>query len=292
MVHPSEHWALLVDQAHLVRRQMFLHRSLGREMPEVALTANLINELVQRGRGRVSATPAPAPESRYGADLELWLRGGGVLLGLRLQAKILKPGGPRSAARYAELHHKIGKQQIPQVSQLIANTPASMTPGYLFYNAIHQRPVVTSACCSHDGYKRRFGRYGLTITSAQTVQKFSNAAPRPLAELGDVLPQCVPLQCLALCPAQYLGERRNYPLPLQAASLPIRLVGGGRPTVVRDRSGELTDEVRLALRHVDVDFDDDKSAPEYVYTLITQGNIDQGAEPTARFVVVMDGDAS
>ncbi len=102
------------------------------------MTDDLIVRMTSRGRGMVVAADAPGPESKYGADLELWLRGGGLLLGLRLQAKALAPR-KRTVGTYEHLHHVVRRRSRstglvtskPQVDVLINGTPAHLNAGYL-----------------------------------------------------------------------------------------------------------------------------------------------------------------
>jgi len=288
--------ALLVEAAHFVRRSMLdARRYRGRERRETSITDDLIVRLTKRGEGLVIAADAPGPESLYGADLELWLRGGGLLLGLRLQAKSLAPR-KRKLGVYKELHHVVHRRTTSgtthpraQVDVLISGTPHYLTPGYVFYNALEQKPSVDSACCSFNGYERLHGRLALTYTSASVVRDFNRMDPRPNS-ISDILPASVPLQCLALCGGRRWwawGSGGPLPMPLQAAELPLALAGGRPPTVFLDptRDVDATDLERLAT--YPVTYDPALALPAYVTSLLTNRRMSPEEQPTASKVVIL-----
>lgn len=83
---------MLVSEARRVRAGMIFHRSeFAKERRETTITDEIVARLRRPGPGLLHIAPAPGPESRYGADIELWLRGGGYLLGMLMQAKSLHP---------------------------------------------------------------------------------------------------------------------------------------------------------------------------------------------------------
>jgi hypothetical protein len=291
--------SMLVESAHYVRRTMLASRRLrNRERRETSITDDLIVRLTTRGRGVVVAADAPGPESKYGADLELWLRGGGFLLGLRLQAKSLAPR-KKTAGSYEHLHHVVRRRSRttglvtarPQVDVLIGRTPAYLNPGYLFYNAPERKPAAGSACCSFNGYARKHGRLGLTYASAASVQQLNRMNPRPCG-IDDVLPTSVPLQCLAMCfrGGWWPQQAGVPPMPLRAADLPLALAGGGPPVVLLDPTRDIDQGFLEVARRSPLVLDEEVSPPEYVRSLLTNGVLGDDAAPTARRVLVLSED--
>ena len=291
--------SLLVESAHFVRRTMLDSRRLrGRERRETSITDDLIVRLAKRGRGIVAAVDAPGPESKYGADLELWLRGGGLLLGLRLQAKSLAPR-KRKVGIYEHLHHVVRAKSRStglvrskaQVDVLIHGTPAHLNAGYIFYNAVERKPSVGSACCSFNGYARRHGRFGLTYTSAESVRQLNRTTGRPCG-IDDVLPSSVPLQCLAMCHRWGWWPQPGGlpPMPLRAAELPLALTGGRLPVLVLDPTRDLEREALDEARRLPLVLNEDVLLPDYLRSLLSDGTMSDGADPSASRIVVLSDD--
>ena len=296
MVDPWRLNVLLVESAHFVRRTLLTSRRLrGKERRETSITDDLIVRLSTRGKGMVVAADAPGPESRFGADIELWLRGGGLLLGLRLQAKSLAPRKRRLGA-YEHLHHTVRRRsrrsgQVtsePQVKVLIRGTPAHLNAGYIFYNALETRPSVESACCSHNGFARKHGRLGLTYTSAESVEQLNSMNPQPNG-IADVLPLSVPLQCLVLCQrwGWWPDSTGPAPMPLRAADLPLGLAGGQLASLVLDPTRGLDDRVQAIIDRFPVEMNEVVRLPDYVLSLLTNGVLGEGAAPSAKRVIVL-----
>lgn len=275
---------LIVREALKSRREMlFSRREKGWEQDETYLTSRLINEWSRTGGSRVQADRVPGRESTHGADLELWLRGGGLYLGLRLQAKKLFPSGKgRSPGTYKELHHLVGHTAgKAQVQVLIDATPSPLNPGYLFYNGLERKPRIDDGCCTLDGYERTNGRLGLTVTSAEFVKSLYDLSPQKKS-LGAVLPHSVPLQCLVLCRRQY--RWRNAGMPLDAA-LPLDLAGFRRLLVVPDLDFEgRSPELDVTGGAVVIS---DDPLPPYVRRLALDGRLGNQDLPEADFVVVL-----
>jgi hypothetical protein len=150
---------------------LYHRRQFGSERRETTITDEIVADLRRRGRGLLHVAPAPGPESRYGADIELWLRGGGYLLGMLLQAKSLHPR-KRSDGIYGRLHHIVGRGPTArdQVDILIAATKKPLVPMYLYYNGLAKKPAVQSGCGSMNGFAKKNGRLGLTVSSADVVK--------------------------------------------------------------------------------------------------------------------------
>lgn len=280
---------LLVAQALLVRSSMLRYRRLDDlgEKRETSLTEELMQGLQELGPGLVKVLKAPGPESKYGADLELWLRGSGYVTGLRLQAKSLHPR-KKSDGVYGSLHHRVGKKRIPQVSLLIENTEPPLNPGYIFYNGLEKKPKARSACCSFDGYGARNGKLGITFCGAEAVQVLDSTEPRRNA-LDDVLPECVPINCLALCRAYYVppGWRVD---PISANRLPLRLAGISSSWISRDPGRQSPSGVNPRILEMGRRMFEGQ-LPHYVLDLLLGDAAPQEFEPTAAFVAIIDGDA-
>lgn len=284
--------SLIVEEARYVRRSMIFHRREfgGRERLETTITTEVVEDLRQRGRSVLHIDFAPN-EKVTGADIELWLRGGGFLLGLRLQAKSLH-ARKRSDGVYEYLHHVVGaKGPNPrrQVDVLINGTKAPLTPLYLYYNGLEKKPVVRSGCPSMNGYAKKNGRFGLTVSSAYYVR---NRWPFgwPARRLSEILPNSVPLQCLAVCdcPLSVISARA---LPLRALEWPMLAVGAEAPLVLDpefedDGSREASLAV-LRARGVNIY---EGQVPSYVLDLARDGSLPEGADVDAYAVAVIDGD--
>lgn len=285
-------WALedlMVKQALLMRASMRRYRRLtGKERRETSLTELLIEGLKEHGQGLVSVAEAPGPEAHYGADLELWLRGAGYLTGLRLQAKSLHPR-KKSDGSYRYLHHPLDGGTTSQVTKLIRNTPAPLNPGYLYYNGLDEKPQARSACCSANGYSRRHGRFGLTFSGADAVQRLEVAEPRRNS-LDDVLPESVPLKCLVACPR---AQRHPWWItwPVTTAVWPVSLASGRRPWIARDPYRQPSTDIEATVAALGSRVFQGQLPPHLV-ELLGGGEATEEFSPTARFVAVIDGDAA
>lgn len=284
--------SLIVEEARYVRRSMIFHRREfgGRERLETTITTEVVEDLRRRGRGLLHIDFAPN-EKESGADIELWLRGGGFLLGLRLQAKSLH-ARKRSDGVYKYLHHVVGESgpnPRDQVDVLIVGTKAPLVPMYLYYNGLEKKPAGRSGCPSMNGYAKKNGRLGLTVSSAEFVQRWWPFG-QPARRFSHILPHSVPLQCLAACDCPF-SEVSPGALPLRALEWPL-LAAGTQALLVRDP--EFDDDgsreallVRLRARGVTIY---DGQVPRYVLDLARDGTLPREADVNAFAVAVVDGD--
>lgn len=268
--------------AHLIRR---MRQFQEREAAQLGVVLNYDARLAESEQG---------PESFHGADFAVWLRGGGLSLALRLQAKRLKPL-VRSPGTYSSLDHTVRSTGDRQVDLLIGNTPSYMNPGYLFYNALETPPGVRTGCCRG----KTFGLdvLGMTVASAHAIR---GVLPEKTA--ADVLPVSVPAHCVVACSRtmpfwQHWGIpifSDDVPLPLRAAFAFLHSSPRG-PEPVRllaDPAAELSPQVQEILSG----FPDgtlevmEDSVPEYVDTVESEGSLgisDDDDDRPARVVAVL-----
>lgn len=283
---------LIAQEARFVRNVMIAYRREfgGYERLETAITTEVVERLRRRGHGLLHIDFS-RNESKLGGDIELWLRGGGFFLGLRLQAKSLHPRSKNDGI-YAYLHHVIGPRGTNprnQVDVLIKATAPPLTPMYLYYNGLEKKPSVRSGCGRMNGFAKKNGRLGLTVTSAEFVQHWwpYGASAR---QLSHVLPRSVPLQCLAACDCP-LSNVPVGALPLRALEWPLT-TALAQPWLVLDPEfdgGEQRESMVAVMRERGVRVYDG-SVPSYVLELARTGRLPEGADVIARAVAVIDGD--
>lgn len=284
---------LIVEEARFVRKSMIFHRRefSGRERLETTITTEVVEDLRKRGRGLLAIDFA-RNERALGADIELWLRSGGFLLGMRMQAKSLHARKANDGL-YEYLHHIVGEKgpnPRNQVDVLIKGTEPPMIPMYLYYNGLEKKPAVRSGCGGLNGYAKKNGRLGLTVSSAEFVQERWPFG-LPARKLSHVLPRSVPLQCFAACDCP-LSVVSASALPLRVVEWPLSATGA-QPSLVLDPEFDSWDDrestiAALQARGVLIF---DGGVPAYVLELARYGRLPEGADISARAVVVIDGDA-
>ncbi|MGY0390569.1 DUF6615 family protein [Nocardioides sp. WG-D5] len=187
------------------------------------LDAYFLLELSRKGGEHIRVAYPAGPESRHGADLELWVRAGALRIGFRLQAKALQPRKSRVLGVYDELDHVIRGTALRQVDVLIGATPSLFNAGYVFYNGLAEKPDFDSGCCRNDDWLTRNGRLGITITTPQHVRAILDGRLRYPKRLQAVLPRSVPLSCIGTClagPHPRLGRRLDTLSTDHAARMP------------------------------------------------------------------------
>ena len=231
-------------------------------------------------------------ESVHGADYAVWLRGGGLSLGLRLQAKRLFPD-KKSLGNYASLDHEVGKAKTQQSKLLISRTPSSMVPGYIFYNGLEAWPRNghhLTACCG--GRSRTLSSLGLTVAHAQVIRDMLEVNAKDLSA-RRFMKNCVPAVCVTDCyvarqhfviPVVGLSLNRPETLPLSAL---LTLLRAPRPEL-RPRSipipifhtaGTPLPFLLEVLRQADiVEIRDGEEIPAYVNAIGSEQGLDL-AEP-------------
>jgi hypothetical protein len=282
---------LLVAEALFVRKSMIFHRRQfpGHERLETTTTTEIVEDLRRAGKGLLAIDFAKN-EKVNGGDIELWLRGGGFFLGLRLQSKALheqKKGG----GIYAYLHHVVGKDgphPRDQVDVLINGTKPPLVPMYLYYNGLEAKPSVNSGCGRRNGYAKQNGRLGLTVSSAHFVRHWWPFGA-PARHLNHVLPHSVPLQCFAACDCPF-SDVLDGSLPLQALEWPL-VATGAPPMLILDPeyNVEVAFQMVDLLRARGVQIFDGE-LPSYVLELARSGNLPESADVNADAVAVIDGD--
>lgn len=270
----------LAGVAVLTRRFM----ARGRRS-ENSVTEEVVQLLTELPGTIVSSKNLTAGESRHGADLEIWFRGGGFYFVLHLQAKRLSLPGKRTLGGYPGLH----KRQSNGMYQLDLLRQAARPPryaGYLFYNDFLQTPKIRSGCCSHHEWAAR-GQFTLMVCDADSIE-----AIRPGTTVGRVLPLTVPLHCLAYCelsPRFHPAERQRMPLPIRAAQMPWRLAGGQSAMIARDPDSRVEVDLPVSSNLEVLDAD---TVPDYVRVMAVEGTgVPLEGEDVPEHVVLIDEDA-
>jgi hypothetical protein len=300
---PQDAWLVALLEVSRDLREFVLRYSSVGEMREEGLTVHLAHLFEQLStklpRGLDAACDIKLEgqrgEAYHGADLELWLTGGGLALGFRLQAKRLFPpprGRARSEGQYTHLDHVIGKNPgIPQIDQLINNTPAGLTAGYLFYNGLERTDVMTvpSACCQGELWAATLSNDAIGLTWAPAAA-FDAPGQTKQKAFPDVYKRCTPLLCLAVCPkgGDTLPSRASLsrvPLPLRAAaSLPLAMGPLRLTAPVEQRAGW-----QDRLHSTEIAW---SSPPPYLERLQETGSAGLGGQerPAAVIVVLSESD--
>ncbi len=136
-------------------------------------------------------------EAKSGADWEIWAGRSGALLGLRVQAKMLKCD--TSAPEYKALYSSKATA-TRQIEKLIRSAEAAkprMYPVVVFYNSLPSQSDEFSAIpCSRLANAPLL--CGWTVASAYVLRdRLANEPSKLLCDLVDVM---LPLSCLFCCP--------------------------------------------------------------------------------------------
>lgn len=180
-----------------------------------------------------------------------------------------------------------GASARDQVDILLAATKPPLVRMYLFYNGLEKKPAASSGCGSMNGFAKKNGRLGMTVTSAKTVRILLNMS-RSNRALSDVLPHSVPIQCLVDCACPLTGLPQAA-LPLRAAEWPLAMVHEEDPFLVPDpvRTPEPSELRLLRERGVRIY---EGELPAYVLRLAETGNLDGADDVQGRYVVLADAD--
>ncbi|MEU4157867.1 DUF6615 family protein [Actinoplanes sp. NPDC026670] len=272
------------------RKRMLRSRKFGKkESDERGITEDFVVWLARRSHGSVEAIHVDSGESEHGADIELWLRGGGLLLGFRLQAKCLKPNsGSRKPGSYQSLFDTVGTSPDFQVDKLISNTPSPLIPAYLFYNGLPADPVIPSDCCSDNEWRKDLGWLGITVAPAQVVSLLKDITPRRKT-LGHVLPDSLPLPCIAYCENDpYSWHFPPGAMPLRAART-LDFIGVENIIFIRDPITSAGSEaVERAAEQEEFQISDSYNDFPYL-SQILEGNLSTDTEmPPVRYLMIWD----
>jgi len=253
---------------------------------ENSVTEEVVQLLRELPGSIVSSDDLRAGESKHGADLEIWFRGGGFYFALHLQAKRLGSPGKTTMGRYAGLHKKQPNGQY-QLDILRAAAKPPRHAGFIFYNDFRHEPTVRTGCCEGAGWAGR-GRFALMLSDTASIEGI-----RPQTTVTAVLPLTIPLHCVAYCwltPAFHPASSQRVPLPVGAARLPWRLAGGRPAMVARDPDapGDTPPSQLEGLEVVS-----SNTVPNYVRTMAVEGtevtpDEEEGAPPV---VALIDEDA-
>jgi hypothetical protein len=124
-----------------------------------------------------------------------------------LQAKSLHPR-QRSDGIYGQLHHIVGRGPTArdQVDILIAGTKKPLVSMYLSYNGLAKKPAVRSGCGSMNGFAKKNGRLGLTVSSADVVIGCRRSASlQPVTTRGERI--CNPFRPENASPTSLVHKR-------------------------------------------------------------------------------------
>ncbi len=171
---------------------------LGMTLRETTLTDYVVLRLLEECAPAVKVFTFPAHlETQTGADLELWIADRRAWLGLRIQCKVLSPGG-----RFEGLHYRLrnGAYQTDQLIQAAQNAPGCL-PVYLLFVGPGAGPATHWRCPSCRPVTRcpptLHSAWGNWWISAYKVRQL-----RPAKGLPSLRPNIVPWHCVVCCPAQ------------------------------------------------------------------------------------------
>jgi hypothetical protein len=133
-------------------------------------------------------------EARTGADWEIWVGRRGALIGLRVQAKILKVRDIAYSSQYTS-----NRAATTQVDKLITSAETALKrlyPVYAFYNYWGAfRPSSFSQACPRVVSDRSL--FGWTLASAYAIR--GKLLRRPSKRFYDLQPLQLPVSCLFCC---------------------------------------------------------------------------------------------